>query len=124
MSGPQRIQLRRTKGWRKPEGAIVVARPTIWGNPWRVGDIVGCDIDAPDRYRGAAAVITAELAVMLYELALTGPGMHRNTFTGLQVDDVHARNVLAGHDLACWCPLDQPCHADVLLRIANDPQEG
>jgi hypothetical protein len=26
---------------------------------------------------------------------------------------------LAGHDLACWCPLDQPCHADVLLELAN-----
>lgn len=27
---PSRIQLRRTKGWRKPEGAIVVARPSKW----------------------------------------------------------------------------------------------
>lgn len=26
---------------------------------------------------------------------------------------------LTGKDLACWCPLDQPCHADVLLRLAN-----
>jgi hypothetical protein len=30
---PQRIQLRRTKGWRKPQGAIVVSRPSKWGNP-------------------------------------------------------------------------------------------
>ena len=29
------------------------------------------------------------------------------------------RNELAGLDLACWCPLDQPCHADILLDIAN-----
>lgn len=29
------------------------------------------------------------------------------------------RRELAGHDLACWCPLDAPCHADVLLRIAE-----
>ena len=28
---------------------------------------------------------------------------------------------LAGKNLACWCPLDQPCHADVLLKIANSP---
>jgi len=28
---------------------------------------------------------------------------------------------LRGHDLACWCPLDQPCHADVLLELANAP---
>ena len=26
---------------------------------------------------------------------------------------------LRGRDLCCWCPLDQPCHADVLLEIAN-----
>jgi len=31
-----------------------------------------------------------------------------------------ARNELAGKDLACWCPLDQPCHADVLLELANE----
>jgi hypothetical protein len=30
---------------------------------------------------------------------------------------------LAGHDLACWCPLDQLCHADVLLEIANSPTQ-
>lgn len=24
-----------------------------------------------------------------------------------------------GKDLACWCPINQPCHADVLLRLAN-----
>lgn len=31
---PCRVQLKRTKGWRKPEGAIVVSRPTKWGNPF------------------------------------------------------------------------------------------
>jgi hypothetical protein len=31
---------------------------------------------------------------------------------------------LAGRDLACWCPLDKPCHADVLLELANpDPEQ-
>lgn len=35
----------------------------------------------------------------------------------VSVDEV--RQALAGRDLACWCPLDQPCHADVLLAIAN-----
>jgi hypothetical protein len=28
---------------------------------------------------------------------------------------------LRGKNLACWCPLDQPCHADVLLELANAP---
>ena len=35
MPAPGRVQLRRTKGWRKPEGAVVVARPTKWGNPFQ-----------------------------------------------------------------------------------------
>lgn len=26
---------------------------------------------------------------------------------------------LRGHDLVCWCPLDSPCHADVLLELAD-----
>ncbi|QNI44588.1 hypothetical protein SynRCC2555_00800 [Synechococcus sp. WH 8101] len=32
-----------------------------------------------------------------------------------------ARRELAGFDLACTCPLDQPCHADVWLEVANQP---
>lgn len=31
---PTRIQRKRTKGWKMPEGAIYVGRPTQWGNPW------------------------------------------------------------------------------------------
>lgn len=34
-------------------------------------------------------------------------------------DPVTLRRDLAGKDLACWCPLDQRCHADVLLELAN-----
>ncbi|WP_149563191.1 DUF4326 domain-containing protein [Streptomyces cacaoi] len=30
-----------------------------------------------------------------------------------------ARRELAGRYLMCWCPLDQPCPADVLLAVAN-----
>lgn len=31
---------------------------------------------------------------------------------------------LCGKDLACWCPLDQPCHADVLLELAAQRSGG
>lgn len=30
-----------------------------------------------------------------------------------------AKKELRGFDVMCWCPLDQPCHADVLLELAN-----
>ena len=92
----RRVQLSRQAGWRKPEGVVVVARPSRWGNPFRIGD---------GRTR-AEAVAAFERALADDEPSLT--------FT---IDDV--RRELGGRDLACWCPLDQPCHADVLLRFAN-----
>lgn len=91
---PVRIQLRRAKGWRKPHAAVVVARPTRWGNPFRIG-IDGDRLWCIDRYREA----------------LWGGGL---PFT---VEDV--RRQLARRDLACWCRPEDPCHADVLLEIAN-----
>ena len=37
----------------------------------------------------------------------------------LAVSVEDARTELRGRDLACYCPLDRPCHADVLLAVAN-----
>ena len=99
---PKRIQRQRTKGWRMPEGAVYVGRPTKWGNPYRVGDdIPGTGGDEYDR---------ASATAMFRRSA--------NSFWGDGWRD-HVRAELAGHDLACWCPLDQPCHADTLLELAN-----
>jgi hypothetical protein len=134
MSAPKRIQLRRTKGWRKPEGAVVVARPSIWGNPYAVGGFVvihadrgedaglTCDLDG-------RLGITAEQAVAGYRdlmaLRLALPPYDDDwseEYHGLWTRRVQG---LAGADLACWCPLDDsegrpvPCHADVLLEVAN-----
>ncbi len=96
---PRRIQRKRTKVWRMPEGAVYVGRGSRWGNPWRVGDVV--------RVEWAPSVeITPRLAVELYRTAYTPAA------------DI-IRDALRGKDLACWCPLDQPCHADVLLGLAN-----
>lgn len=94
---PQRIQRRRTKGWRMPESAIYVGRGSKWGNPWRVED--GMSVKgAVWRYRDAAEGRLPFAKV---------PG----------VDEI--RSELAGRDLACWCSLDKACHADVLLELAN-----
>lgn len=110
MSEPKRIQRQRTKGWRMPEGAVYVGRGTQWGNPWRIGAHVMTTADNGDgTERGQEFIITAHLAVALYRAAFT-----------VDADDIRAE--LAGRDLACWCPLDQPCHADVLLEIANQAE--
>lgn len=113
---PQRIQLRRTKGWRKPEGMVVVARPSKWGNPFPVGK----DFSRHEAVRLYEDLIVRREAV----IRSSRTGQHRYTrwHSGWSVPTIeHVRRDLAGRDLACWCPLDQPCHADVLLRLANEP---
>jgi hypothetical protein len=90
---PQRLQRSRRRGARLPAGVVVVTRPTRWGNPYSVE--LG-RAEAVRRYRDD--LLAGRLAVT--------------------VDDV--RSELRGRDLACYCPLDQPCHADVLLELAND----
>ena len=100
---PQRIQLRRVEGWRKPEQAIVVARPSKWGNPFLIGENSPWAPYKP---------MDAPQAVAVYRYAWDTPEGR-----------MRARE-LAGRDLACWCLLDQPCHADVLLELANAPSLG
>lgn len=98
---PERIQRKRIKGWRKPVGARVVTRPSKWGNPFRVGsEVDGVILDAAE-------------AVALYREYLAEA---MKTERGRVELDI---TTLAGRDLCCYCPLDQPCHADVLLELAN-----
>ena len=92
---PKRIQRSRSKGWRMPEGAVYVGRPTKWGNPYPV-----------------ECFSSMEQILGLYRRFLL------ETPIGIELAR-EARADLRGKDLACWCPLDQPCHADVLLEIAN-----
>jgi hypothetical protein len=80
-----------------PADTIYVGRPTVWGNPY----IVGSQLLNGD-------TLTAEKAVALYRQHV------------LKVFDLRTiRTRLGGKNLACWCPLDRPCHADVLLELAN-----
>lgn len=150
----ERIQRRRVKGSRLPEGAVYVGRPTKWGNSFRYRTTQGLArvpaIDgSPWEYEGriSAAGISHNCfhadgswtyhnirymsraeCVQMYRRALVTPDSHIHIHVGLglpwlTVDDV--RRELAGRDLACWCPLDDgegnrvPCHADVLLDVAN-----
>lgn len=114
-AGPRRIQLRRTKGYRKPGGAIVVARPSRWGNPFRVKDCIEAGY-AQDDEQARAVCVGAFRDWINGNRWADGSG---NAADQRHADYLAAIPTLRGHDLACWCPLDQPCHADVLLEVAN-----
>lgn len=137
---PRRIQQRRTKGWRMPANTVSVARPSRWGNWYKVTTV-------GEKYQGSSYIDAlpdpdAFLVVHLDKWGgRTGPQwggfadkaeatafaveLHRRALLATRSDLdglVHHKYYLGelrGKDLACWCPLDQPCHADVLLDLAN-----
>ncbi|OHU60713.1 hypothetical protein BKG82_02245 [Mycobacteroides chelonae] len=131
---PERIQLRRTKGWRKPEGAIVVSRPSRWGNPFRIYH--GHSLIGPrwGQARGTWGHINANACIYGYVTTSGHMDIQAAVDQFRLLMNVRARDEsdrlrewlapLRGHDLACWCPLDQPCHGDVLLEIANFSTES
>jgi hypothetical protein len=121
MSDPKRIQLSRARGWRLPEGAVVVSRPTYWGNPFKVKEKVKNDsplwpyvkptlgADLPGFQITQASFLRVEAVVAAYSAwIIEQPGLM------VRLDDE-----LAGRDLGCWCKLTEPCHADILLALAN-----
>ena len=108
---PKRIQRKRTKGWRMPEGAVYVGRPTRFGNPLRIGQ--WRNYGAGEAVRDYQRWLRRDPVVRSYENAY-----------GLPPTPAEIRAALRGKDLACWCPLDQPCHADILLKLANRPPPG
>jgi hypothetical protein len=106
MSTPVRIQLSRAKGWRMPENTVKVDRTTPWGNPFVVGKAG-----------------TADRCVQLFRYLLGGylcmtSGDVKAQAAYLEHVKEH-RAELRGKNLACWCRPGQPCHADVLLELAN-----
>ena len=134
---PSRIQRLRSKGWRMPPGAIYVGRPTEWGNPFSVRSPAASLAAAATGGRGNVPRDLAHGVIALYVRWLAGAPIECPITAIMAQKEWEAagqptpptveqiRRQLAGRDLVCWCPLDQPCHADVLLEIANaDPAEG
>ena len=111
---PLRVQRKRTKGWRMPENTIYVGRPSKWGNPRDWKEYLEWYPDAePEELRRMA---TSDFKHFIVDPALI-PTPRPKAPEYVAVADI--RKELAGKNLACWCPLDQPCHADVLLELAN-----
>lgn len=99
---PERIQRRRSKGWRMPEGAVYVGRPTKWGNPFPV-----------KKYGEIAVEMFAERLMAAIEQPWFEP--HDIDFR-IMAESIEE---LRGKDLVCWCHWSDPCHADVLLELAK-----
>ena len=144
VSAPVRIQRKRTKGWTMPENTVYVGRPSRWGNWWVVTQVREQwsryieHLPDPDAYmvsrvdkRGfrtgerfagfTTRTEATEFAVTLFRANLMA--------TRLEPDGIAHHKMwlseLRGKNLACWCPLVDargrpvPCHADVLLELAN-----
>ncbi|HEX3774882.1 MAG TPA: DUF4326 domain-containing protein [Polyangiaceae bacterium] len=105
---PVRVQRSRAKGshLKSPNAlpVVVVSRGTRWGNPFRMDDYKGRG--GPKNKEAARAWSVAQ-----FRAAFAKNKLAYNTL------DVRAE--LRGKNLACWCPLDGPCHADILLEVAN-----
>lgn len=118
---PIRIQRKRTKGWRMPEGVVYVGRGSKWGNPFVVHPDRG---PTGARYPMSPQVAVGSFRSMLlkegawFPVPLPWPKGKIPAGAPTTIEDVHRE--LRGKDLACWCPLDQSCHADVLLKMANE----
>lgn len=116
---PKRIQLKRTRGWRMPPNTVVVARPGPLGNPLTIKNAIEAGYARKDDPEGARRFV----AECFRDWLLQTPG-EREWWSGPESDKrrkIICERIpdLRGKNLACWCPVGSPCHADVLLDIAN-----
>lgn len=136
---PERVQLSRVKGWRMPPDTVRVCRPGKWGNPFdfRSPDYqwtalaFGCRADPPGRQ--AASVVAyrqwinpgpGRVTVEFERKTSLVSGDHslmvgKPAVAGRAPSMCEIVSELRGKNLACWCKPGAPCHADVLLELAN-----
>lgn len=125
MGEPVRIQRKRTKGWQMPPNTVWVGRGSAFGNPV-VCTPHGCEL------KPCKCCPTYRCCVKVYREYVNSGLENRDSCTGSFViafdglDGYPRRNKLIeklpelrGKNLACWCSLDKPCHADILLELAN-----
>jgi hypothetical protein len=115
MLAPVRFQRSRAKGFKMPENTIYVGRGTRYGNPFKLtpdGWIL-CIVGSKWVYWSMNGGFVVDDIIELYERWIT------KDLCGYGLPCVPEINELKGKNLACWCSLKNPCHADVLLRLSN-----
>lgn len=109
---PIRIQRKRTKGWKMPANTVYVGRPSKWGNPFKVGGTVYNHFGTEFKIRTVEQAINCYKNLVLVKL---NPGFIFGQELIMKAD----LSELKGKNLACWCKEGSPCHADILLEMAN-----
>lgn len=113
---PQRITLSRAKGWRMPPNTAKVDRSTKFGNPFPI-DCYGRE-KAVDKFR---RFITGNMST--FEMSTSSrqdwASSHDISLVQVRRQILDRLPELRGKNLACWCRPGEPCHADVLLELAN-----
>ena len=102
---PQRIQRKVGKGWRTPPDTVYFGRGSKWANPYSPRVSVQSNVG------GAYQRLTAEEALARYCREL--PYFIDETTGHLDISELRGKNLM------CWCEIGSPCHADVLLDVAN-----
>lgn len=118
---PRRIQMSRQRPWRAEHpDAVIVARPTKWGNPFTVVGAIQAGY-ADNQLEGRAVAVEAFRDWLHGDTWAAGASAD---WDERRLDILTGLRELAGRDLACWCKLTDACHADVLLELANAREEG
>lgn len=130
-TAPRRIQLSRAKGWRLPPNTVKVDRTTRYGNPFRCSEHDPACEASIELANGMRQIVddwwTAPVVVGLFERWVTGAPIldpsrleARDLVRRSMLRPVPDLSPLRGKNLACWCKPWNSCHADVLLRLANE----
>ena len=127
MNKPIRIQRKRTKGFKMPENTVYVGRPSKWGNPFKVGLIMNYmdvlhfmafnDVRKYFKITGQTVNSIAKKPLDIEDCMY----LYKNY--KFRVSSETMKKLMAelkGKNLACWCKIGEPCHADILLRLANE----
>jgi hypothetical protein len=114
MTTPYRVWFQRKKGWRMPPNTVMVARGPhrVFGNPFTVKDAIEVGIDP----KAAPAFVVRCFDDWLRGDRSNWMGEESDKAAAAVLDNLHK---LRGKNLACFCKPGKPCHADVLLRLAN-----
>lgn len=113
---PLRVQRKRTKGYRLPSNTVSVCRPGKFGNPFKPGECRASGYEGTDLQIKQRCVSAFRAWLCDKDGWLNWQGDEADKAKAAILDNLES---LRGKNLACFCKLDEPCHADVLLELAN-----